>query len=565
MKKLLAIVLSLLMVMSLAVPAMADDTYSITVTNPEGSNVSINGKTFSAYKIFDATYSDDAVSYTIDKDSAWENAVDAYVTSKGEDCWFELVPMSGDDSKLLVKANADASESDARDFANFLVRNIPTGVTPVTKAASAESVVINPTEPGYYMVTGAGTAEEDQEVVAAAALYTAAPAADITLKAEAPTIDKKIVEGEDRVVANDGKVGDTVTYEITSNVPDMRGYDNYAFIVTDTLSEGLDFNNDITVTIDDLKKTAGTDYTVKTEDKTTITIVFKNFIQYLYKKDAPIVITYTADINKDAVIGNEGNPNDVKLTYSRNPNVDGDGDWEDDNPNTPIGETPEKEVKTYVTGIRITKKDGATKDVLAGATFHISGNSIQKVIVKEEVFVEDNENGTYWKLTDDTYTTDDPSTEDMDQTKYASIEIKYRRDVETKIKDFEFDVTLDVTSDSTGLVSFEGLDEGTYTITEIETVDGYNLLEDPIVIEIKSNIDKDELECNWEVVSAKEGTKDLTTTAVDGVIEFDVLNNKGQKLPETGGIGTTIFYVVGGLMMAVAVVLLVTKKKVSGK
>lgn len=588
MKKLLAIVLSLLMVMSLAVPAMAaEGGYSITIDNTANENVTIKGRTFNAYKIFDVEKSADGSTYeyTIKSNSEWYNDVNTYITAH-TDSQITLQQkgntVDGVTTYVVVYKGESGDESIARGLANDLVRQVTgktvSGSVNVPADNATETATIPLTEDGYYLVTGKVypevSEEGTEEVVAAAALTNAAPASTVKVKAEAPDIDKKIVEGEAKVEANDAKVGDTVDYEITSHVPDMRGYKNYAFIVTDTLSAGLDYNSDIAVKIGD-DTLAADAYTVTTSGKTEIKVIFKNFIQYLgkYDKGTPITITYSATINKDAVIGEAGNPNTVKLTYSNNPNEDGEGDWNDEEPNTPTGDTPEEIVKTYLTGIRITKKDGNTDEVLKGAEFTISGEALKKVLVKEEKFVEDNVNGNYWLLTDGTYTTDDPNTPGMDQTKYASTTTKYRRDVETKILETSETIKdLKVTSDTTGLVSFEGLSEGTYTINEVKTLDGYNLLTDPITVVITSDIDtqlKDKDltaadNCVWNA-TATLGPDSLTLVNNNGVFEFDVDNNKGTQLPETGGIGTTIFYVVGGLMMTVAVVLLVTKKKVSGR
>lgn len=159
------------------------------------------------------------------------------------------------------------------------------GVQPAgTATAANEKAVIELTAPGYYLVTGTATAPTNQTVTAACSLTTAKPTAEIDVKADAPSIDKKIVEGENKVSANDASIGDSVKYEITSKVPNMKGYTKYFFIMQDTLSKGLTFNDDMAITVGSKALVKDTDYTLtvnKNENGTTsLEIVFKNFIQY---------------------------------------------------------------------------------------------------------------------------------------------------------------------------------------------------------------------------------------------------------------------------------------------
>jgi fimbrial isopeptide formation D2 family protein/LPXTG-motif cell wall-anchored protein len=347
----------------------------------------------------------------------------------------------------------------------------------------------------------------------------------------------------------------------------MIGYDKYFFIMKDHMSKGLTFNADsIVVTVGDKTLVADTDYTLtvtENEDGTTdLKIVFKNFIQY---NDAaylgkPVVVTYTAELNEDAVLYELANTNDVYLEYSNNPTVDYKGedepDYEDEEESKePLGETPKSEVRTYTTAIELLKVD-PMGNRLSGAEFTLSGTALNVVRVATTTFVLD-EAGEYWKLTDGTYTTTDPEGEidgaPVDQTKYDSLTNKYKKitTIERQTP-AESEISINAAVGSDGILRFEGLEEGTYTITELKAPDGYNILTDELHI----------------TVTFDEETEQFAYTGAtleNGAAHITVVNHAGTELPSTGGIGTTLFYVFGGIFVLAAVILLVTKKRMSAK
>ena len=179
------------------------------------------------------------------------------------------------------------------------------------------------------------------------------------------------------------------------------------------------------------------------------------------------------------------------------------------------------------------------------------------MLVRKDVYTED-VNGEYWKLKDGSYTKDDPAAEGMDTSKYESTTTKYAKKVETQVieKAEEVKYTAEVGAD--GVLRFEGLAAGDYVITEIKAPDGYNKLDTPINVTI-----------NWAAPAEGTGTNCTWTSegreVVDGVIQVPVLNNTGSLLPSTGGIGTTIFYVVGGILVIGAGILLVTKRRMKAQ
>lgn len=324
------------------------------------------------------------------------------------------------------------------------------------------------------------------------------------------------------------------------------------------------------VKIGNTNKTIGVDYTVeasKNENGTTsIKIIFKNFVQYKDQVGADIVIDYTAVINENAVIGSEGNDNVAKLEYSNNPNVTPDGDPENPDkpgPDDPKGETPEDRVITYVTGIELIKIDGANKDRLVGAEFEISGEKINKVKVLTGSFVEDAD-GTYYKLKDGSFTIEEASEETKD--KYESTEIKYTKTEIAEVIETTEEVSAKGTVGEDGVLRFDGLAAGEYTIKEIVAPNGYNLLEDPIRLRVTcvvpDTVDNDHDTAEWGYMANGAGMIDgRGSLNADGRIELTIENSAGTLLPSTGGIGTTIFYAAGIILMAGAVFFVVRRKR----
>lgn len=561
MKKIASLLLALVMVFGMAVStSAATETGSITIK--DSSTVFVAGKKFNAYKILDVK------SYTAGKGE--EKGTVVYTVPEGMKEFFksryELTGNEGDfDAKVTEKIS---KESDMFAFATAVLRAAKEAhITPKTATAgeNATSVTIDNLPLGYYVVEDTGAATP----VSALILDTTNPSVNIAIKADKPGIDKNIDGTKDtddattgNVKYNNAAVGDQVPYKLTSKVPDMTGYKKYYFVVNDTLSKGLTFNNDVTITVDTDTKKKNKDYTVtetkNTDGTTSVEIVFKNFIQYAANAGADITITYSATVNENAVIGVEGNPNKVKLIYSNNPNIDESGNQEDKpGDQSPKGETPDVETRTYVTDLELIKvdQDGVR---LTGAEFQITGTKLNTVLVRKDVYTED-VNGAYWKLKDGSYTTDDPNSDGMDGSKYESTTIKYSKSVETKpIKKAE-NVNYTATVGTDGVLRFEGLSAGTYIITEIKAPAGYNLLKDSITVTIGFTAPADNAtnkDCTWTYT----GTDVVNETNTN---QITVKNRAGTELPSTGGIGTTIFYVIGGVLVAAAGVLLIVKKRMS--
>jgi fimbrial isopeptide formation D2 family protein/LPXTG-motif cell wall-anchored protein len=478
---------------------------------------------------------------------------------------------------------------------------------------------------GYYVLVDVTELDQLNESSDTRALHVVKVLNDVTdmaIKWETTEVNKIIAsdtlgkDGDDLNTIN-GKndnvsVGDTVNYQITAKVPENANQYNYfIFVINDTLDNGLTLEEDsIKVYKDSVKPSnllaKDTNYGLKTGADAgdfSFQVGLKGAKSYANKN---IIVTYSAVLNENANIGSTSNDNTSTVTYSNNPNHNYNGE---NNPAFPasvdddaMGETPASVTKTYTTGIEIAKVDQDNK-VLTGAKFTLSGTSIKSVVTEGEVFEED-ENGTYYKLNDGTYTTDEPTTEGqymvltdgatsgyvidasydgedkviVDGTTYrpyapatdegqdvyvlhngnadlyTSTEIKYKKTTGKVVKDVAENHSIELAVNENGIVEFDGLGAGIYTITETQTPAGYNTI-DPIQVTISFDNNTTD---KWSITGIEGSSYE------NGVFKITIKNNKGTALPSTGGIGTTIFYIVGGIMVAGAVVFLLTKRRMVG-
>lgn len=569
LQKFLGIVVAMVATLALCSVAFADDLGSITIQDGNGSTgVSVAGKTFNAYKILDVNYFDE------NQDGTPDSYV-YIVPAEYKDFFatkFNIDPNAGNFDYLVTEAVRTMVNDDiatnvytfAADAYEVAKTQTPTGT--VTAPAGATSVTIPNLPLGYYIVV-----EDDDNAapISALMLQTTNPNATVVLKATKPGLDKVIVEGETTTDYSNGNIGDVVNYKLTSTVPVMTGYEKYFYVVNDTMSVGLTFNDDVEIRIGDKTLVRDTDFTIESTPAanggTAIEIVFTNFIQYLKQADAPITITYSATINQNAVIGTVGNPNTAKLVYSNNPNKDHSGmpgQPDKPSPNDPTGETPEEVVYTYVTGVELFKVD-PENNPLTGAEFRLTGEKLNQVVVDNEVFTK-NANGEYWKLKDGTYTKTAPTIGgDQDNSDaYESTTVKYSKTGDRVVMGkgtTKVDVIATVGSD--GILRFDGLGAGKYAITEIKAPAGFNLLDAPIELEVYWEAPAaGTTECGW-AFSRDGGVGGVPINPANGIANLTVVNNAGTMLPSTGGMGTALFYIVGGVIVAGAVIALVVRSK----
>lgn len=506
--------------------------YTITINKPAGDI----DRTYEAYQIFQGNLDGNTLS-----DIEWGTGIDgaAFLTELKKNASFTSCTDAKTVAEKLAAFTNDSDEAVA--FAKLAGKFLTTAT-----ATSSSGKITVPA--GYYLLKDVTTVTDD-----ALSLNILKVVKDVTVnpKADHPTVDKKIgTDISTGVAANEATIGDKVPFVIASKVPQMQGYTKYFFVLNDSMTAGLTYNKDVAIKIGTTTLAADA-YDVTYDDTAnTMKIVIKDFIQYKSEAGKDIVVTYSATLNEKADLTQAGNKNTVKLTYSNNPNVDYKGDNEPDTTD-PVGVTPEHVTVTYSTKLQLTKVDGADHNVkLEGVEFQITGTSIKTAVSKGEYFKQDAA-GTYYQLKDGTFTETDPTAET--ESKYVSTSVKYAKVTDTTEQTKMQKVTASGTTDANGLITFEGLGAGTYYITELKTLGGYNLLTAPITVTITAT--PSETGCGWTVSS--------NATFEDDMVKLTVENNKGSVLPITGGIGTTIFYVIGGLLVCGAAVMAITKKKLS--
>ena len=557
-KRLGAVLLAIAMAVSvLCTGALAAETSnSITITTTS------SGHTYEAYQVFAGSTSattDDKTSLGI---TGWGSGVkaDDLVTALTTESEKADSILNGKFTNILKKGNAeggaaitdkasadvaqnvaasikDFNDNEAKAFAKIVAAHLSETKTSSTATKNSDVTTgykIDNLEAGYYLVkdedNSIGANQEDaytnyiMEVVGA---VTVKP------KSAVPKVEKKIVDGENKKDATTAKVGDVVNFELTGTLPDnYADYTKYQYEFHDTLSKGLTYNGDVKVyvkngneeveitgyTVTPAKNTATTTPTADT----TITVKFADLKEntvtgaidttVTIDKGSKIIVKYSATLNENAVVGEAGNTNTVNLVYSNNPN------------GTSTGTTKDDKATVYTFQLNVTKVDGTNNTTkLAGAKFKL-----------------------YYETTEGEETT----------TKHYAVVTTTTGENKDKITGWttnETDGTV-LTTDNDGNITVKGLKEGTYYLEETEAPDGYNKLTAPIKVEITNKSNP-----IYELGSVQADDKAGIVESAVGTIT--IANNKGSTLPSTGGMGTKLFYTIGGILMAGAAIVLVVRKR----
>ena len=518
-KKLFSILLALALVLSLGTAALA-----ATVTiDPD-----LAGHTFTAYQIFTGTQNSEQDNQLASVKWGADIDPDAFVASLKELNSDVFGACDAADPQTVVEAlNARKDDGDlARQVAEAAFDSLNGAGVPVA-APSAE--LVN----GYYLIQDT----TDPEALKGSAAYNdvvlqVTEKVEIKYKTDVPTSKKEVQDRNDTTGGDntgwqesaDWDIGDNVPFLITGTLPDNYGdYDAYAITFHDEQGKGLSFlPATVVVTVDGKVLDNGTDYTVNAPgaDGCTFEIVIADL-----KKAAPdatadsaILVNYSSTLNAGAVVGTEGNPNVSHMDFSNNPHGTGTGST-----------TPDKAI-VFTFDYDVDKVDGAGEP-LEGAQFAL------------------------WKLYPAAY-------EVPEGTESKNVEDGEGKWVSRKVIGPGEDISE---------FNFEGLDSGVYLLEETKVPAGYNGI-DPIKFTVKASYDENNVNdpqlTNLEITDITEGAtftvEKAEGGALTGVFKTDVMNLTGVELPETGGIGTTIFYVAGAVLAAAAVVLLVTKRRVNG-
>lgn len=364
---------------------------------------------------------------------------------------------------------------------------------------------------GYYLF-------KDTTVTAGNEVYITEVVGDVTIKAKnsnVPGFEKKLKDKNDTTDNDfgdwqdvaDHDIGDAIPFKLEGTVPaDYTEYTSYYFAFHDEEEAGLTFDPDsVKVYVGDAEITTGFEVKTTTTDGCSFEVVFSDLKTIdAVQAGSKIRVEYTSTLNPNAVIGGNGNLNKAKLEYSNNP--------------------------------RVTDSRGMTVwDNVVVFTYQV-------VVNKYANSVEEN----------------------------------------NKLPGADFTLTKKLNGDTTKVIAavkspdgkqftFKGLDDGEYTLTETVTPDGYNTI-DPITFTVTAThgTEWDGKGVRGNLITALTGNAapgeiTFTPDKGTGALTTNVINKSGTVLPSTGGMGTTVFYVVGGGLMAVAVVLLVTKKRMENK
>lgn len=550
--KALAVLAALAMMIGLGAVAIAPayaagntGTLTVTSTNPEA-----NGKTVSAWRMFDITVSgsgeDASYGYTLT--DAWHDffiGSSAPVTIPGiteqnlSQKAYEYVKDL--ESGTNTAENTDEyNDSDVADFAKKAadwaqdtshsesMNRVKLTDVSFSGSENSYSATFSNVPFGYYVVRPqSGSTDVSTPIRGTDAMLvpvvSSTEAATVTMKSEYPTVDKTIIDepgiDQEGTAASDAQIGDTVWFQLESKVPDMSEYSSYVFKFHDTLSNGLTFNEDsVTVKVGDAKLTKESDYTVSQSGQNITIDLTSLYSKYKDQAGVAIVVTYSATLNKNAVIGDNGNENSATVEYTNNPTTGGTGSSQPDI------------TKTHTFEFTIDKYTGdyngdATR--LSGAQFHI---------VKGETAGD----GTTMKFQQKTA---GDATDPL---------------VVIPLQSEGTELT-PLTTPESGKITVSGLADGTYWIVEDKAPDGYNKLTEPIKVVITANYD----ETTGELTSHTVTYGDESTAAGNNVIP--VQNNKGTLLPGTGGMGTVLFTVAGVALIALGVVWSLKRSKSAGR
>ena len=569
----LAVLMAVAMVLTMSMTAFAAEAPKGTLT----VNNTVAGKTLDLYQIFTATKSGENVAYTLN--SAYEGFFQSKISGASTLTGEALSEKAYAYVKDQVGNDGSNGAAFAKDIMGWILGNTTTvEATHTTATTGADTTVISGLAYGYYVVyplgaTDTSTAPGNETVKSVASLVSVTgDDATVNMKSNYPTVDKKIIPAQsgsgitvgaivdaswdgshqmelddennpedtiaphsesDEKKAGDFGIGDTVTYQLTSKVPDMTGYNSYTFKFSDTLSKGLDLKEVLSVKVGNTTLTAkksGTNTYALAYDqaKRTLTVTLNDFYNsYKNHTGETITVVYTATLNKDAVIGMNPNTNKAVVEYSNDPTTGGTGTSE---PSIVDVHTFDFTIYKYYLKDQNNKED---KTALAKAEFELYKGNTEGTAADEQakVNIVDEGEGVYRQATAD----------------------------EAKATGF---TSAKIVSDADGKVLVKGLDAGTYYLRETKAPEGYNKLLSDIKVVIEANYDTTTGKLTNYTVTYTYNGDPITVTNTDKLTspEVPVENKTGAQLPSTGSKGALMVTLAGIVLFGV-----LTASKAFGK
>ena len=508
-KRACAMLLALALMLPLGITAFAAETYTITIENDKP------GHTYEAYQIFTGDLSVKEGS-SILSNISWGDGV----TGEGQTAL----------GNAAEKAAALKTEADAKAFAEEVAGYLDSAAAKTSEAQADGTYTISNLSPGYYLVKDKDNTLSDADDFYTAYIMQVVDNVTAEPKGEKPTLDKQIKHNDDGSwgVVGDNQIGDTVEFRTISTIPDTSGYDTYLYKIGDTMSEGLTSNvksaSDVVLKVNDAGEALSAEYYQLAADGNTFTItvdILKAIADGKLAANDKLYAYYSGVLNAGAKIYDEGKQeNTAHLEYSNNPNGEG------------TGKTTDKKVYdwTFKMGVNKVDKGGNT---LTGAKFVLSKDGGLKV--------------ADLKCDDEGTPTVTSSLIGLVKTGDAIYRIATAADAADTI----------VYVIDAGQPVIKGLDDFIeYHLYETKAPAGYNLLSTPVSFKITAAYSADGS-------SLQEGSPTVTINAGESSTDLSaqVINQSGAELPSTGGIGTTIFYVLGGLLVVGAGVLLAARKR----
>ena len=543
LKKLATIIMVGVLMASMSLPVAAATTATVKI-DAAANGVDLSDHTFVAYQIFTGTQASGATQLG---DIAWGSGINATALLTDTTLSSALgIVVTANTTAQDVAAALAGNDTKAKAFAEIANKYVQGTGTNVP--ANGQSISV---DAGYWLVVDTTVTDGNNDVKNASLLQvTGNGDFEIKIKTSIPSVEKKVKENEDGKV-NDGgygknyndiadyNIGDTVPFEFVTKVPDMSNYTNaYQYIFHDTMSNGLTFDSSsVKVYLNDTEIKTGINAPEVTGQNFSITIPnLKDIVGNAgISGGQTLKVTFNGTLNSSAVIGGTGNTNEVYLEYSNEPNGEG------------TGKTAPDKVIVFTYELDTTKVDAKdTKKKLAGAMFVIKAT-------------DGDHSGKYVVINPDTNRISgwaDAIDTDGDDMKY------------TKPAEGASNVASWLTSDKEGLFKVLGLDDGKYELTEVQAPAGYNLLQSAKTIEIKAeenaNVDRQNFTgSKFSDFGILKLDDVKATRSADGIADLIVENNQGALLPSTGGIGTTIFYLIGGIMILGAFVTFIVKRKMT--